>query len=461
MFENLSSRLQMALRRVTGKGHLTEKDIDEMMREVRLSLLEADVNLKVIRTFIANVKEKALGEKILKGLNPGQQVLKIVSEELTKVMGEENVPLKFKTAGLTVFMTVGLQGSGKTTAIGKLGRLLKKENKKVMFIAADVYRPAAIDQLKTLGGQTDIFVYEEGIKKALGIVKNGLEYAKENNYNVAIIDTAGRLEIDEEMMQELKDIKKLAAPDEILLTVDAMMGQQAANVGLSFHEQLGCTGVIVTKLDGDTRGGAALSIRQISNLPIKYVSSGEKLDSLEVFHPERMAQRILGMGDMMTLIEEATANISEDDAMNLMEKMLTGKYDYNDLLKQFKMIKRMGSLSRILGFLPGMRNLRQQLSNVDDKELFRIEALVKSMTKEERSNPLLIEKQYKRRRRIADGAGMTVNDVNKLIESRRQQIQMAQQMQTMDPNSSTPPMPKMQPQRVKKGKGKGRGGFRY
>lgn len=461
MFENLSSRLQMALRRVTGKGQLTEKDIDEMMREVRLSLLEADVNLKVIRTFIANVKEKALGEKILKGLNPGQQVLKIVSEELTKVMGEENVPLKFKTAGVTVFMTVGLQGSGKTTAIGKLGRLLKKENKKVMFIAADVYRPAAIDQLKTLGSQTDIFVYEEGIKKALGIVKNGLEYAKENHYNVVIIDTAGRLEIDAEMMQELKDIKDISKPDEILLTVDAMMGQQAANVGLSFHEQLGCTGVIVTKLDGDTRGGAALSIRQISNLPIKYVSSGEKLDSLEVFHPERMAKRILGMGDMMTLIEEATANISEDDAMSLMEKMLSGKYDYNDLLKQFKMIKRMGSLSRILGFLPGMKNIKQQLSNVDDKELFRIEALVKSMTKEERSNPLLIEKQYKRRKRIADGAGMTVNDVNKLIESRRQQINMAQQMQGMNPNNSNPQMPKMQPQRVKKGKGKGRGGFRY
>jgi signal recognition particle subunit SRP54 len=462
MFENLSSRLQMALRRVTGKGQLTEKDIDEMMREVRLSLLEADVNLKVIRTFIANVKEKALGEKILKGLNPGQQVLKIVSEELTKVMGEENVPLKFKTAGVTVFMTVGLQGSGKTTAIGKLGRLLKKEGKKVMFIAADVYRPAAIDQLKTLGSQTDIFVYEEGIKKALSIVKNGLNYAKENNYNLVIIDTAGRLEIDAEMMQELKDIKELAAPDEILLTVDAMMGQQAANVGLSFHEQLGCTGVIVTKLDGDTRGGAALSIRQISNLPIKYVSSGEKLDSLEVFHPERMAKRILGMGDMMTLIEEATANISEDDALNLMEKMLSGKYDYNDLLKQFKMIKRMGSLSRILGFLPGMKNLKQQISNVDDKELFRIEALVKSMTKEERSNPQLIEKQYKRRRRIADGAGMTVNDVNKLIESRRQQIKMAQQMQNISPNSPNPQMPNIaRTQKVKKGKGKGKGRFRY
>lgn len=461
MFENLSSRLQMALRRVTGKGQLNEKDIDEMMREVRLSLLEADVNLKVIRTFIANVKEKALGEKILKGLNPGQQVVKIVSEELTKVMGEENAPLHYQSSGLTVFMTVGLQGSGKTTAIGKLGRLIKKEGKKVMFIAADVYRPAAIDQLKTLGNQTGIYVYEEGIKKAEDIVKRGLIYAKEHQFDLAIIDTAGRLEIDSEMMQELKNVKAIAQPDEILLTVDAMMGQQAANVGLSFHEQLGCSGVIVTKLDGDTRGGAALSIRQISNLPIKFTSSGEKLDSLEVFHPERMAQRILGMGDVMTLIEEATANIDEDDAMNLMEKMMTGKYDYNDLLKQFKMIKRMGSLSRILGFLPGMGNLKSQMSQVDDKQLHRIEALVRSMTKEERSNPILIEKHYKRRRRIAEGSGMTVNDVNKLIESRRQQMQMAKQMQHMDPEKPT--MPQMQPQKRRKGKGKGkgRGGFRY
>lgn len=459
MFENLSSRLQMALRRVTGKGQLNEKDIDEMMREVRLSLLEADVNLKVIRTFINNVKEKALGEKILKGLNPGQQVVKIVSEELTKVMGEENVPLTFNPSGLSVFMTVGLQGSGKTTAIAKLGRLLKKDNKKVMFIAADVYRPAAIDQLKTLGQQTDIFVYEEGIKQAENIVKNGLAHAKDNNYDVVIIDTAGRLEIDSEMMQELKNVKAISNPNEILLTVDAMMGQQAANVGLSFHDQLGCTGVIVTKLDGDTRGGAALSIRQISNLPIKYTSSGEKLDSLEVFHPERMAQRILGMGDVMTLIEEATANIDEDDAMNLMEKMMSGKYDYNDLLKQFKMIKRMGSLSRILGFIPGMGNLRKQMSQVDDKELFRIEAIVMSMTKEERSNPILIEKHYKRRKRIADGSGMSVNDVNKLIESRRQQIQMAKQMQHMDPQNPT--MPQAKPRKQRRGKGKGRGGFRY
>lgn len=459
MFENLSSRLQMALRRVTGKGQLTEKDIDEMMREVRLSLLEADVNLKVIRTFIANVKEKALGEKILKGLNPGQQVVKIVNEELTKIMGEENVPLTYKTSGVTVFMTVGLQGSGKTTAIAKLGRLIKKENKKVMFIAADVYRPAAIDQLKTLGKQTDIFVYEEGLKKAETIVENGLAYAKENNYNVVIIDTAGRLEIDSEMMQELKNVKAIANPDEILLTVDAMMGQQAANVGLSFHEQLGCSGVIITKLDGDTRGGAALSIRYISNIPIKFTSSGEKLDSLEVFHPERMAQRILGMGDVLTLIEEATANIDEDDAMNLMEKMMSGKYDYNDLLKQFKMIKRMGSLSRILGFMPGMGNLKQQMSQVDDKQLFRIEALVRSMTLEERSNPILIEKHYKRRKRIADGAGMSVNDVNKLIESRHQQMKMAQQMQSMDPKNPTLPKPNVQKRR--KGKGKGRGGFRF
>ncbi len=456
-FENLSSRLQMALRRVTGRGALSEKDIDDMMREIRLSLLEADVNLKVIRTFINNVKEEAIGEKILKGLNPGQQVVKIVLDELTRVLGSETAELKLKQSGLTVLMTVGLQGSGKTTAIGKLGKYLKKENKKVMFIAADVYRPAAIDQLVTLGEQIDVFVYEEGLKKAPNIVKNGLDHAKTNKYDVVIIDTAGRLEIDEQMMDELKEVKKIANPDDILLTVDAMMGQQAANVGLSFHEQLGCTGVIITKMDGDSRGGAALSIKEIANIPIKFSSTGEKLDTFEVFHPERMAKRILGMGDVVTLIEEATANISEDEAMNLMEKMLSGTYDYNDMLKQFKMIKRMGSLSRVLGFIPGMKSIKKQMSEIDDSHLNRIEALVYSMTKAERANPLLIKKSYSRRKRIALGAGLTVNDVNKLIESLDQQTNMVKQIHN-NPNAPINPASVV---KQKKGKGKNKGRFRF
>lgn len=459
-FENFSSRMQMALRRVTGRGKLTEKDIDEMMREIRLALLEADVNLRVIRSFLNNVKEQALGEKILKGLNPGQQVVKIVRDELTEAMGGKTVGLEYNMAGKTVFMVVGLQGTGKTTAIAKLGKLIEKDQKKrVMFIAADVYRPAAIEQLKTLGKQANIFVYDEGQKKATDIVKRGLKYADENKYDVVIIDTAGRLEIDKEMMQELVDIKEIANPKEILLTVDAMTGQVAADVGLKFHEQLGCTGVIMTKLDGDTRGGAALSIRHIAGIPIKLSSSGEKLDSLEVFHPDRMAQRILGMGDVLTLIEEAEEKFSEKDAMDLMEKMMSGQYNYNDMLKQFKMLKRMGSFSRILSFIPGLGGLRQQMKNIDDKEVFRVEAIIFSMTKEERENPSLIEKSARRRIRIARGSGMKVNDVNKLIQSLSQQQDMVKKA-VANPNQM-PSLNNMPGQKPRKGKGKGKGRFRF
>lgn len=460
-FENLSSRLQMALRRVTGRGKLTEKDIDEMLREIRLGLLEADVNLRVIRSFLANVKEQALGEKIVKGLNPGQQVVKVVRDELTKAMGEKTVGLAYKPSGMTIFMVVGLQGTGKTTAIGKLGKFISNEKdkkRKVMFIAADVYRPAAIDQLKTLGEQANIFVYEEGQKKATDIVKRGIKYAEENKYDVVIIDTAGRLQIDQEMMQELKDIKEIVNPDEILLTVDAMTGQVAADVGLTFHEELGCTGVIMTKLDGDTRGGAALSIRLIAGIPIKLASSGEKLDSLEVFHPDRMAQRILGMGDVLTLIEEAEEKFSEKDAMNLMQKMLSGKYNYNDMLKQFKMMRRLGSLSRILGFIPGLGQLRKQMQNVDEKEVYRAESIIFSMTKDERENPELIAKSSRRRQRIAKGSGVKVSDVNKVIESLNQQQDMVKQVAKNPNQQPTIPQPKV---KKSKGKGKGKGRFRY
>ena len=423
-FDGLSSRLQMALRRITGRGTLTEKDIDEMLREVRLSLLEADVNYRVVKEFLANIKVEAMGEKILKGLNPGQQVVKIVRDELKRVLGDETQEVKFKINGTTVLMTCGLQGAGKTTAIGKMALYYRKIKKsKPCLIAADVYRPAAIDQLKQIGKQLDVTVFEMGINTPVSkIVKEGLKFAKDNGFDLVIIDTAGRLHINEELMDELKDVKKIANPDEILLTVDAMTGQDAINVAKSFHEALGLTGVILTKLDGDTRGGAALSIKAVTDVPIKLMSTGEHLDELEVFHPDRMAERILGMGDMLTLIESATQNISEDEAMNMFERMTSDKFNYNDLLNQFKMINKMGSLSKILGFLPGMGQYKEALSNVDDRQFDYIRAIIYSMTKEERQNPDLVDKSSRRRERIARGSGRSVAEVNKLRQMLEQQL---------------------------------------
>jgi signal recognition particle subunit SRP54 len=467
MAENsLSSRLQMAMRRLTGRGLLTENDIDEMMREVRLSLLEADVNFKVIKTFIQNVKEKAVGEKILKGLNPGQQVVKIVHDELKRIMGEDSEGIRYNLTGLTTIMTIGLQGSGKTTAIGKLGVYIRKtEKKKILLIAADIYRPAAIEQLKTIGKQIDLEVFEMGQIDARKIVKEGLNYAKSNGFEVVIIDTAGRLHIDQNMMQELIDVKEIAKPNEILLTVDAMTGQDAANITKSFHDQLGATGAILTKMDGDTRGGAALSIKEVSGIPIKFSSSGEKMDQFEVFHPERMASRILGMGDVLTLIEKATESIDEDEAQNMMEKLMSDQFNYNDLLKQFKMIKKMGSLSKILGFIPGMGQLKQA-QNIDDKSFEKMSVLIHSMTEKERKDPQLIDRSSKRRERVAKGAGMSVNDLNKLRQALETQKKMMKKMMNMDEkeieNLSKNPSKLMQNQPTyKKGKGKGKGQFRF
>ena len=465
---SLSDRLQMAVRRLAGRGTLNEKDIDEMLREVRLSLLEADVNFRVVRNFTNNIKEKALGEKILKGLNPGQQVVKIVHEELKRVMGTEVEGINYNDRGMTIVMVVGLQGSGKTTSIGKLAVHTRKvDGKKPYIIAADVYRPAAIEQLKTIGKDVGVTVYDEGQKDPRRIVKNGLDEAKKAGANLVIIDTAGRLHIDEEMMQELVDLKKLTTPNEILLTVDAMTGQDAANIAKSFHEKLDTTGAILTKLDGDTRGGAALSIREVSGIPIKFASSGEKMDTFEVFHPERMASRILGMGDVLTLIEKAEEAIDEDEAMSMMEKLANDTFNYNDLVKQFKMMKRMGSISRILGFLPGMKNLREAASNVDDKKFYQMEVLIKSMTEAERRDPTLIDRSASRRKRIAQGAGMQVADLNRLREALRQQKQMMRKMMQMDESSlqSATKDPsqvfKQTPKKQRKGKGKGKGNFRY
>lgn len=433
-FDGLSSRLQMALRRVTGRGSLTEKDIDEMLREVRLSLLEADVNYRVVKEFLANIKVAATGEKIMKGLNPGQQVVKIVRDELKRVLGEETQEIKFKINGMTVLMTCGLQGAGKTTAIGKMALHYRKVKKsKPCLIAADIYRPAAIDQLKQIGKQIDVPVFELGINTPVAkIVKEGIKFAKDNGYDLVIIDTAGRLHINEELMDELKDVKKIANPDEILLTVDAMTGQDAINVAKSFHEALGLTGVILTKLDGDTRGGAALSIKAVTDVPIKLMSTGEHLDELEVFHPDRMAERILGMGDMLTLIESATQNITEDEAMNMFERMTSDNFNYNDLLKQFKMMNKMGSISKILGFLPGIGQFKDALNNVDDRQFDYIKAIIFSMTKEERANPDLIDRSSRRRERIARGSGRSVAEVNKLRQMLDQQRKIAKQMSNID-----------------------------
>lgn len=476
-FDGLSSRLQMALRRMTGRGSLTEKDIDEMLREVRLSLLEADVNYRVVKEFLANIKVAATGEKILKGLNPGQQVVKIVRDELKRVLGDETKEITFKMNGTTVLMTCGLQGAGKTTAIGKMALHYRKVKKsKPCLIAADVYRPAAIDQLKQIGKQIDVPVFEMGVSTPVAkIVKEGLRFAKENGLDLVIIDTAGRLHINEELMDELKEVKKISNPDEILLTVDAMTGQDAINVAKAFHEALGVTGVILTKLDGDTRGGAALSIKAVTDVPIKLMSTGEHLDELEVFHPDRMAERILGMGDMLTLIENATQNISEDEAMSMMERMTSDKFNYNDLLKQFKMIKRMGSLSKILGFLPGVGKMKEAMNNIDEKQLDYIKAMIFSMTKEERENPELIDRSSRRRERIAKGSGRSVAEVNKLRQMIEQQRKMGKQLANFDEEKAQrlasqvesgnyaglkSAMGQPQPY-VHKGKGKNKGGFRF
>ncbi len=472
-FEGISSKLSSAVKKISGKSKVSEKDIDEMLKEVRISLLEADVNYKVVKEFTNEIKAQAYGEKVLKGLNPAQQVLKIVSDELTKLMGEEVEAINFNDKGTTILMMVGLQGAGKTTGIGKLAtHVRKKDKKKPFLIAADIYRPAAIEQLQTIGKQINVPVFEMGTKeKATTIVKEGLKKAKEAGCDFVIIDTAGRLHIDEELMDELVRVKKLAKPDEILLTVDAMTGQDAVNVAKEFHDKLNTTGVMLTKMDGDTRGGAALSIRKISNIPIKFMGTGEKLDQLEVFHPDRVASRILGMGDMMSLIESATENIDEDEALGMMEKLQSGKFNYNDLRKQFKMFKRMGSMSKILGFMPGIGGKLKDLKNLDDSQFKKMEYIIDSMTEEERKNPKLIDSSAKRRERVAKGSGSSVADVNKLRKALTTQVDMMRKMSGMSQSDMERMTSSLQngqlpsgfgsDNSVKKGKGKGRGGFRF
>ena len=469
-FDGLSSRLQMALRRVTGRGRLNENDIDEMLKEVRLSLLEADVNFKVVREFLKDIKEKALGEKIMKGLNPGQEVVKIVREELRTTLGDETSEIVFPMNKPTVIMTCGLQGAGKTTACAKMALFYrKKANKKPFMIAADIYRPAAIDQLVTLGKSIGVPVFEMGANtKPEKIVEEGLKEARKGDYDLIIIDTAGRLHIDEALMAELQRVAEISKPDEVLLTVDAMTGQDAVNIAKSFNEQLKLTGCILTKMDGDTRGGAALSIKKITGIPIKLMSTGEKLDALEIFHPDRLADRILGMGDVLSLIDTVTENVDEDEMMDMTEKLMSGKYNYNDLLKQFKMIKRMGSISKILGFLPGLKQVKQAASQIDDKQFTYMECIISSMTEEERKNPSLINTSASRRERIAKGSGRSVAEVNRLREALETQIKTMKKMSTMSQDDMTRMANNLRngnfsnlAGKPHKGKGKGKGNFRF
>ncbi len=426
MFETLSDRLEKAIKNIKGHGKITEENIDPMLREVRLALLEADVNYKVVKEFTSKVKEKALGEEVKKSLSPGEMFVGIIRDELEELLGGEAAPLN-TIGNPATLMLVGLQGSGKTTTIGKLANFLrKKHSKKPLLVACDIYRPAAIDQLKQIGKELNIEVYEEGKKDPAQISKNAYNYAKENGYDYVLIDTAGRLHIDEALMEELKNIKKLINPDEVLLVIDAMMGQDAINVITGFNDNLDLTGVILTKLDGDTRGGVALSVRHLTNVPIKFVGVSEKLDGLEAFYPDRMASRIIGMGDILSIVDKANEVIDEKEAEKSLKKMRQGKYDLEDFLTQMKQIKKLGSLESILKMLPGAKKMGLNNINIDPKDMAHVEAIILSMTKKERRNPDIIKAS--RKQRIAKGSGRPVMEVNRLLTQFEQSKKMMKQL---------------------------------
>ena len=429
-FEGLSDKLQEAFKKLRGKGKLTEKDIKEAMREVKLALLEADVNFKVVKQFISKVSEKCVGNDVLESLTPAQQVIKIVNDELTELMGGSESKLNFNSVGPTVIMMVGLQGAGKTTMSGKLALQLRKQNKKPLLVACDIYRPAAIKQLEVVGKQIDIPVFQMGDKVSpVDIAKAGIAHARENGNNVIIIDTAGRLHIDESLMDELKSIKAEVKPQEILLVVDSMTGQDAVNVAESFNSTLDVSGVILTKLDGDTRGGAALSIRHITDKPIKYIGVGEKMSDFEVFYPDRMASRILGMGDVLSLIEKAQQAFDDKEAQELSAKMLENDFTYEDYLTAMEQMKKLGSLSKIMEMIPGIpKEMKDFDFDAGEKQLSRVKAIIFSMTPKERRNPKLIVGSSSRKKRIAKGSGTSLQEVNKLIKGfdimRKQMKQM-------------------------------------
>ena len=425
MFESLGDRLQNAIHKIKGYGKITEDNISDMMREIRLALLEADVNYKVVKEFTNTVKEKALGEEVASSINPGDLFVKIVKDELTELLGGEQADICLK-GNPAVLMLVGLQGSGKTTTIGKLANFLRKKHaKKPLLVACDVYRPAAIDQLKQIGKQLSIEVYDEGKGNPVEISKNAISYAKEKGYDYVLIDTAGRLHIDEELMDELENIRKEVHPDEILLVIDSMMGQDAINVITGFHDKLPLTGVVLTKLDGDTRGGVALSVRHLTHVPIKFIGVSEKLDGLDSFDPERMAGRILGMGDIVSLVEKATDAIDEKEAEKTAKRMQQGKFDLEDFLSTMKQMKKLGPLENILKLLPGAKKMGLTNVKIDPKQLAHIEAIVLSMTPKERRHPEIIKAS--RKTRIASGSGTSVQEVNKLLQQFDQMKKMMKQ----------------------------------
>lgn len=426
MFGNLSEKLENAFKKFKNKGKLTEADVKEGMREVKLALLEADVNFKVVRDFIKTVTERAVGSEVLESLLPAQQIIKIVHEELVSLMGETNTKLTISSRPPTVIMMVGLQGSGKTTHSAKLAGMYKKQGKRPLLVACDVYRPAAIDQLKVVGGQIDVPVFDMGLGDPVEIAKAGLEHAIRHGHDMVFIDTAGRLHVDEVLMNELSSIKEITNPTEILLVVDAMTGQDAVNVATSFNEKLDITGVLLSKLDGDTRGGAALSIRHVTGKPIKFIGTGEKLDAIEPFYPDRMASRILGMGDVLTLIEKAQQSYDDKKAIELEKKIRENSFTLTDYLEQFRQVKNMGNLEELAGMIPGIKPGALKDAKVDEKAMAHTEAIILSMTEEEREHPNVINGS--RRKRIAAGSGTTVEEVNKLLRQYDQMNKMIKQL---------------------------------
>ena len=426
MLEDLTLRFDKILKKITGQGKITESNISDTLREIRLVLLDADVNYKVVKNFIEDIKTKALGQEVLASVTPGQLITKIIYDELTALMGSKNQELTFNPSGITSILMVGLQGSGKTTFSAKLAKMLKEKNRSVLLVAADIYRPAAIDQLKILGNQINVPVFSiDDSKDAVFICAEGVKYAKENKFNTIIFDTAGRLHVNEELMDEISNIKKAINPYETLFVVDSMTGQDAVNSAKAFHEKVNFDGVVLTKLDGDAKGGCALSIKAVVDKPIKFVSLGEKLDSIEPFYPERLASRILGKGDIVSLVEKAQQQFDEREAENLEKKLLQNKFDFDDFLKQIKMIKKMGSLKSLLSMVPG---LSSQIKNmdVDDKQLVKVESIIFSMTRQERKNPKILNGS--RRMRIARGSGNTIQEVNRLIKQFSEMQKMMKMM---------------------------------